>query len=194
MEKRIRKHAPTYKGFGGPQSAEVWVDTDGALKFNKQDDPNHVSAVMHTYRIPIVAATNAEQDTTFDLPAKAMVSDVIIDVTTAEVTGSSKTITVGTKAGESGGVAAGFLNGVSVASTGLKRGAVTVTSGVWASNTFGSLLSDFTAGTNSDDRGLFVRKSYLTDANTAKSIVWTPASAFTEFAGVIYIVLVEFTS
>jgi len=194
MEKRIRKHASTYKGFGGPQSAEVWVDSDGAFKFNAQSDANHACAVVHTFKIPVSAATNAEQDTTFDLPAKAIVMDVFVEVTTAEVTGSTKTITVGTKAGESGGVAAGFLNGVSVAATGMKKGAVTVTSGVWASNTYGSNLSDFTAGTNSDDRGLFTRKQYLTDSVTAKSIVWTPASAFTEFRGNIYIVLVEFTS
>src|SRR6185437_12449420 len=73
-------------------------------------------AVIRSQAIAIDSTpTGAEQDTGWDLPAKAMVLDVLVDVETAEATGGTKTMTVGLKSSESGGDADGFAVGLSAA-------------------------------------------------------------------------------
>lgn len=149
-------------------------------------------AALKVKKIPVTTLTSAEKDTGWDLPAKALVVDVFVNVTTLEATATTKTIDVGLLSSESGGDADGFLNDVSTATpAAIKRGAVTVTSGVWASMTFGVLLADFTAGTNADDRGLYNRKWYASDAVTAKSVSYTLGSTHTELVADIYVIYIE---
>lgn len=123
-----------------------------------------------------------ETDLGFDLPAYAVVDEVLIDVITAEATGATKTLDIGLLSSESGGDADGFLDGVSVSSTGLKRAAVTVTTGAnntyLASTTHGALMRDFVAGedvANGGDGAINVR-GHLTSSVTAKSVSVTPGS------------------
>lgn len=142
--------------------------------------------------------TGSEQDTGWDLPSKAIVLDVWLDVTTVEATGTTKTLDVGLLASESGGDADGFLKGVSVASTtGIKRGVPTLTTGsnevYFASTTRGALFAALTAGTdNAGDVGTYFEKPHLAGSVTAKSISYTSASAnFAEFRGAIYILYID---
>src|SRR3990167_1491907 len=71
-----------------------------------------IKLVPKVLKVPIAAGlTTGAKDTTVDLPTKGIVLDVFVDVTTAESTGSTKTIDVGLLASESGGDADGFLDG-----------------------------------------------------------------------------------
>src|SRR6056297_1861115 len=81
-------------------------------------DVSTAGAVRKIGKIAITAPEdNSEQSTGFVLPDKAIVHDVFLDVTTAEVTGTTKTINVGTDSTDSGD-ADGYLAGVSVSTTG----------------------------------------------------------------------------
>lgn len=138
--------------------------------------------------IPFAAAdttATTETDTGFNLPTNAIVSSVGMGVDVA-VLQSAKTIDFGVLSTESGGVAAGFCSALSLAAAVTVVPKVTVTAGVWASSTIGSMLQDFTAGTNSDDRGLFDRRELVCDG-TAVSISYTLSSGTTTAKGFLKI-------
>lgn len=143
----------------------------------------------------IGGGTNTAVDTGYDLPARVIVHDALVEVITAEVTGTTKTLDVGLLASESGGDTDGFIDGVSLAATGIIRpgAAVSGTSPniILASNTRGVLLSDFDAGTNADDRGLYREKVHIGNG-TAKSVVYARGSTLTEFQGYIWLLLTYF--
>lgn len=123
--------------------------------------------------------TGSEQDSGWDLPAKAVVLGVWIDVTIAEATGATKTLDVGTAVGESGDPD-GWLDGVSVATTGLKKGTL-LNSG----QTLGVLLR-----ADEDGSGALVPEPDV--ASGGKSVVFTAgANDFAEFRGDIYIQYLE---
>ncbi len=149
-------------------------------------DISAVGALAKVKKIAISAApTGSEQDTTWDLPAKSVVLNVFVDVTTAEVTGTTKTLDVGLLSSESGGDADGFIDGVSVAATGLKLASL-----VSGSVTRGVLLKETVTGSGSATHSSPV--PYASTANTAKSVSYTSGSNnFAEFRGAIYIVYVE---
>lgn len=175
----------------GPSNARVAL-TDAAGLPVSGGGPQ--GAVRKIKKITIsTALAAAEIDSTFDLPAKAVVTDVYIDVTTAEATGSTKAIDVGLLSSESGGDADGFLHQVSVATTGLKRAGATLdgTNNWFVAGLRGALLARTVAGANADDRGLYNEFPHRSDSVTAKSVTYTPASAFTEFRGSIYVVYDE---
>jgi hypothetical protein len=135
---------------------------------------------------------------TYSLPATAIVQDVFLNVLTAETSGATKTVTVGLNASQSGGVAAGFLNGVSVAALGLVRGVATVTVGgsntYYASTTRGTYLATFEAGANTAyEDGLNYEFPFLTSSVTAKQLVYTPASTFSQCVADIYITYIALT-
>lgn len=142
----------------------------------------------------IGAGSNAAVDTTFDLPANSIVHDVIVEVKTAEATGSTKTLDVGLLASESGGDADGFVDGISVAATGYKRPTYALDGGnaYFASTTRGVLLARFVAGTDADDRGLYAEKEHVAGSVTAKSVVYTRGDTFVEFRGHVWILYSEF--
>lgn len=146
----------------------------------------------------IVPGTNAQTLTGFNLPAHSMVYDVFLNVLTAETTGATKTVKVGLDTGQSGGENNGFLNGVSVAATGLVRGIATVTVGgsntYYASTTRGSYLAILSAGTNTAyENGLNYEHSFLTDSIVANTLAYTPASVFSECVADIYITYITLT-
>ena len=147
--------------------------------------------------VKIIAAefghNTTETDTTIDLPDNAVVMDVFIDVETAD---TGITLDVGLLSTESGGDADGFLDGISVASTGLVHPAITVTSGssedYFSATTYGAFLADFTAGSdNAGDVGTFARKYHPTDSVDAKSISYTASAGADTAAGTIYFVIAE---
>lgn len=169
-------------------------------EINAVADVSVNGGIVKVKKLSISAApTGSEQDTAFDLPAKSIVLDVLVDVTAAEATGGTKTLDVGLLASEFGGDADGFIDGLSVSTTGLKRGGVTVTTGgtetYVASWTRGLLLTAGAplAGANvAGDEGNYYEKPHLSTSVTAKSVSYTAGSNdFVEFRGDIYIVYVE---
>jgi len=153
-------------------------------------------------KIPFGHETS-ETDTGVDLPDKAMVLDVWLEVTTAD---SGITIDVGLLSTESGGDADGFLDGAPLDSTGLVFGGITPTITSGTNNTYlasvartiGVLLADLdvVAGQDVADGGdgacVYERKPFPTDSVTAKSISYTCSAGADTAAGYIYILLVEF--
>ena len=138
-------------------------------------------------------ASTSETDTTIDLPDGSVVLDVFLDVATAD---TGITLDVGLLSTESGGDADGFLDGISVAATGLVHPDVTVTGGsnedYLSACTYGAFLADFTAGTDTaTDVGTFARHYHLTDSVTAKSISYTASAGADTAAGYIYILIAE---
>ncbi len=169
--------------------------TSSAAELNL-NDLSAVGALVKVKKIAITASDGTEQDSGWDLPSKAIVLDVFLEVTTAESTGTTKTLDVGLLSSETGGDADGFLDGVSTASTGLVRGVATITAGAnenyFSSTTRGVLLASLTPGSDAaTDVGTYYEKYHLSDSVTAKSVSYTAGSAQTEFAGNIYIVYIE---
>jgi hypothetical protein len=109
-----------------------------------QNDVSANGAALKTKVINMTAsdfADNSEVDTGWDLPAKAIVKNVFLDVNTKEDTATTKTVDVGTD-GSGSDDPNGFLVGASVATAGLVAGDVDMTNVDGASTTLGALLVD----------------------------------------------------
>lgn len=141
--------------------------------------------IIKLKKIPLTAATHGTGSAvdTETLPTAGLVIDAWVDVTTAESTGGTKTLDVGLKAGETGGDADGFLDGVSTAATGIVQGSC-ANAGV----TRGALLREDVSGAT-----VYAPKSHKLNG-TAKTIVVTSGSAFTEFAGTLYVLYYDHTA
>ncbi|MBU1711425.1 MAG: hypothetical protein KKE17_15610 [Proteobacteria bacterium] len=139
-------------------------------------------AVVKTHKISIATVPDgSEEDSGFDLPVKGVVLDVFVDVTTAEVTGTTKLLDVGLDSGEAGGDANGFLTGIDCASLGLQKGTL-LNSG----QTLGALLAVDEGGT-----GELVPEPHVLNG-TAVSVTYTASAAdWAEFVGDIYVVYIE---
>lgn len=143
------------------------------------NDLDVVGAVSKLLKINITAPEDStEQSTGVILPDKAIVKNVFVDVITAEVTGTTKTINVGTDSTDSGD-ADGYLTGLSVSTTGLKKG--TVANGAV---TLGALLLTDLDGTSN------IKEPDI--ASGGKEITFTTASAnFAELNANIFIEYIE---
>lgn len=129
--------------------------------------------------IPIdFADGTSETDTSFTLPTYAIVRNVLVRVKTAEATGTTKTIDVGTNTSGVSDDPDGFLDGISVASTGLV-GPTLVSTG----QTRGALLRD-----DEDGAGALVPN---VDVSSGGAVVsWTPGSA--DFAELEADIIIEY--
>lgn len=146
-------------------------------------------------RIDITSTpTGSEQDTGWDLPANAVLTDLLVYVKTAEATGGTKTLDIGLLASESGGDADGLADGISVAATGWVRPGFALTVG--GSETYVSAITrgvlfapSALAGSNSGgDVGTYFERPHLSSSVTAKSVSYTAGSNdFAEFRGSIYL-------
>lgn len=142
---------------------------DGFLAFGNQLDGHHSGLAV--VKIPVTATeaantTATEKDTGFDLKAGWTVLDAWIVVNTAD---TGATVDVGTNSNDSG-VADGFIDGASLATTGLVYPDATVTAGstetYYSATTRGALLADYIAGSNTaTDFGLFHKKPYTVAAD-----------------------------
>jgi hypothetical protein len=135
-------------------------------------------------RIPITYADGTtETDTTWDLPTTCTVLPwVSVLVTTAEATGTTKTIDFGTLSTASGD-ADGFGDGVSVAATGH-----ILTTLLNTGQTLGALLR-----ADEDGAGALVPTEYC--AGGGKSISWTPGSNdFAELVAELLIPIIEYAA
>lgn len=144
---------------------------DGFLAFGNQLDGHHSGLAV--VKIPVTATEAAntiatEKDTGFDLKAGWTVLDAWIVVNTAD---TGETVDVGTNSNYSGvGDADGFIDGASLATTGLVYPDATVTAGstetYYSATTRGALLADYIVGSNTaTDFGLFHKKPYTVAAD-----------------------------
>lgn len=129
--------------------------------------------------IPIdFADGTTETETSFSLPATAIVKNVYVRVKTAEATGGTPTIDVGTLSTDSGD-ADGYLAGVDVSATGLVGPSITKTTGAnevyISASTHGELLADQELGADVAGNTGFVN-SRNDIASGGKTITWTPGS------------------
>jgi len=131
-------------------------------------------------RIPITVLTTGEKDTSFDLPVKAVVKRVFVDVKTAEVTGATKTVDVGLLSSETNGDADGFLVAAVTSAIGVIPGSLLGT------DTLGALLKEDTNGSS-----VFVPKDHIVLPSKAVSVTYTLGSAHTELVADI---VIEFLS
>lgn len=159
------------------------------------DSPAH----MRWKKIAVGTGTSAEADSGFDLPSTAIVHEVFVQVVTAESTGSTKTLAVGLLSSESGGDADGFLDGVSVASTGIVGGAFTYNDGTNQNSisaaTYGVLLYSGLLGADvAGQAGTVNPKPHIAGSVTAKSVSYSRGSTFSEFSGYIWIRYSDFES
>lgn len=141
--------------------------------------------------------TAGEHSTGWRLPTKGIVLDCWVDIITAEATQATKTIDVGLLSTEVGGDADGFLDGVSNAATGVKKGGATVTAGgnesYFASTTKGVLLSSIVAGADvAGDVGTYYEFPHILNG-TARTVSYTYGGASTEVVADIYVMYLDFT-
>lgn len=175
--------------------------TATASELNTSSDLSINGGLVRVKKISISSApTGAEQDTGWDLPVNSVVMNVFVHVTTAEVTGATKTMDVGLLSSEIGGDTDGFLRGVSVSTTGVKRGGFVSTvgsnntyMGALSTHTQGTLLmSAFIVGEDIAAGGDGVASVGTYAVSTAVSVVYDAGSNdWVEFRGAIYIVYME---
>lgn len=137
--------------------------------------PEGRGLVMFAEAALTARANTNETDTTIILPAKSIVLGAFLDVTTAEVTGTTKTLDVGIKTVDQDGL----LDGVATTPTGLKKGTLVSTG-----QTLGLLLQ-----VNEDGAGAMVPEPYVGGG----TVTYTAGSAQTEFAGKLYVVYIDLT-
>lgn len=170
---------------------EIDIESGGSLKVAGTELIGSTVSPVKVKKLAISADfDNTEQDTGWTLPAKCVVLDVFIDVTTAD---SSQTIDVGTD-GSGSNDPDGFLDGASVNGTGIVRGVPTITTGAsevfFASTTRGALLSSLTAGSDSaGDVGTYYENYDVTSGG--ESVTYTGSDTTNTVRGAIYVVYVE---
>ena len=121
------------------------------------------------------APTGAVQNSSVTLPAKAVVLGAWIDVRVAEVTGTTKTLDVGPSSDPDG-----YLDGIDVSSTGLKKG--TLDSG---GQTLGVLLHVDESGA-----GVLVPEGDLTGSGEVLQFD-AGSGDWVEFRGDIYVLVLN---
>lgn len=129
-------------------------------------------------KIPVTTKTDTEIDTGWDLPAKAIVLNVWVDVITFEATGTTKTIDIGLLSSDTGGDADGFVDGLSTATAaGIRKGTL-LNSG----QTLGAYLRVDESGA-----GVLVPEPHVAGSVVAKRVTYTLGSEHTELVANIYI-------
>lgn len=174
--------AGSTSGYGQLKAGDLIINpTNGELVTVGDAAAGTVAAGFgrNTKKISIgFADGTTETDTSWDLPANALVRDIYVNVTTAEATGTTKTIDIGLLASESGGDADGFVDALPVSATGVIYPTLTTTA------TWGALLLENGLATSEK-----VVVPHDAGSVTAKSVSWTPGSNdFAELAADIYIV------
>jgi len=171
-----------------------------------QADGSHISLLdmlaalnnrIKVKKIPFTASPT-EKDTGWDLPATAVVIDVLVEVTTAE---AGVTMDVGLLSTETGGDADGFLDDVPMGSVGIVSGTLDVVKTVGVNENYisavycsrGSFLRllEFELGSDTaGDHGFVVYEKEVHPAAkvAAKSISYTHSTGAATAAGSIYII------
>lgn len=141
------------------------------------DEVGDVVNKTKVLRITAADVSTTEAALDFDLPAGSIVTAVYLNVVTAEATGTTKTLDIGTATADSGDPD-GFLDGVSVATTGIVQGTL-LSSG----QTLGALFRADESGA-----GVLVPQPYVNAA--AKAVAVTAAS--NNFAELVADIIIEY--
>jgi hypothetical protein len=166
-------------------AAEINTGCDGitatAAELNKIADQSASYHIPYTHRINVTATSgvSGEQDSGSVITARDTITDAYLYVRSAAVAGT-QTIDVGLNSTTSGD-ADGFLNDISVASTGLVRPAITsATSGTWgrfiSACTYGAYLADISLGATSSGSGMVNRKAHAGNSSIVYGVSWTAGS------------------
>lgn len=166
-----------------------------AQEITDQTDLSVNGALLKVKKLAITADfDNTEQDTLWTLPAKAVVLDVFLDVTTAD---ASQTLDVGTD-GSGSNDPDGFLDAASVNATGVIRGEVKSTAGgnntyigAASTHTLGALLMDLLAGEDVTAGGDGNAAKSADPTSGGESITYTGSDATNTLRGAIYVVYLE---
>lgn len=156
--------------------------SSGDLQFLRSEDGDEVARIGSSFLLPKVKKLeisadfdNTEQDTGWELPAKAVVLDVVLDVTTAD---ASQTLDVGTD-GSGSNDPNGFLDGVSVNAQGVFSGSLAN-----GAQTRGALLSV-------DESGAGVLVPRFDTTSGGESITYTGSDTTNTMRGAIYVIYIE---
>lgn len=185
---------------------EIDIESGGALKLAGTQvtataaelnglDVSVTGAGLKLKQIAISADfDNTEQASGFSLPAKAVVLDVWLDVTTAD---TSETLDVGTD-GSGSNDPDGFLDAASVNATGVIRGEIKTTTGsnnnyigAASSHTLGALLMDLLAGEDVAGGGDGNASRSPDVASGGEAITYTGSSGTNTMRGTINILYIE---
>jgi|GEM_PF-5790603 len=168
-------------------------DTEGKIRLVDFGPGAALSDFLKIKRIVIDADATGATDTGWAIPAKASVIDVFLDVVTGDV---GETMDVGVF----GGDADGFLDGASIGTAGIVRGAFAKTTGgnndylaaIGASHTIGTLLGTvLVAGENITAGGDGHAQYNPADGNGGDNIGYTPSGSPSTMRGSIYVVYLE---
>jgi hypothetical protein len=138
--------------------------------------------------LPFLNNGTTEVSTGVTLPYDSIVTDVAVEVVTAE---SGKTLSVGLLSSESGGSATGFVNAVSTTSTGYPT-LSTFTTGAsetfFASSVLGAFLFKGDAGVDTAlHYGSYFRSPKIITGGAAHTVSFTGSSGSTSAAGYFYL-------
>jgi len=133
---------------------------------------------------------NTETDSGITLPEKCLVLDCFVDVLTVDAT---ETVDVGTS-GDASDDPHGFLDGVSLATAGIVRGAPTVAAGAnekyFSANTRGLLLSYMATGSDvATDTGIYYE--FPDGTSGGESVSYTTSLGTDTAVFDIYVVYIE---
>ena len=163
--------------------------------------PRDVAAALgYGYRVVktrVAAASSgfAAETDLFTLPAKCIVLDAWVDIITAEATGSTKTVDVGTSTVSND--PDGFVDGLVVDTTGVIVPVATFTTGsqitFFASSTYGDLLApvQVAGADDADDSGAYL-EAKMDKTSVAAVVSASPAgSDFAELVADVYVAFIE---
>jgi hypothetical protein len=146
-------------------------------------------------RIAAASSGFAAETDLFTLPDKCIVIDSWVDVITAETTASSKLVDVGTSTVSND--PNGFVEGLSVAATGVIAPVATFTTGsqitFFASSTYGALLApvQVAGADDADDSGAYL-EAKMDKTSVAAVVSASPAGAdFAELVADVYVKFIE---
>jgi len=177
----------------------ILANTDGNLTNLGQ----LLNALDNRVKVKVLSfgANAGENDTGWDLPAKAIVLDVIVVVETAD---AGETLDVGLLSTETGGDADGFLDGISLGSVGIVQGVLSITKTAGVNENYISAVSctrgvllrmlEFELGSDvAGDHGFvaYERVPHYAGAVTAKSVSYTGSATIDTGAGKIYIIYAD---
>lgn len=157
----------------GSQSIRIYLYGSESIKAE-------TLAEVKVAKVDITApADGSETGTGFTLPANAVVKNVFLRVNTAEATGTTKTLTVGTDSTASGD-ADGYLVAVDVSATGLVKGTLSSTG-----QTLGALLT-------ADEDGAGALVPEIDAVSGGKEITVTAGSAdFAELDATLFVEYID---
>ena len=129
-----------------------------------------------------------ERDSGIDIPKNALITDVMLEVVTGQV---SKTLSVGLATSETNGDDDGLLAGVDISATGFKRGVAVTVGGsetYVSSYLYGALMGPGIVGTNANgDFGLGIVPGHVVTGSNAKRISYKGSSGTSGVTGYIYV-------